>query len=89
MAGELLHAVAQVEQAEVAGADDATAGADEELAAALEHIEAHVVEEGTGHFPGAAHADVVAGVGAPTATAVGGQQVVPAVAIDHGSTLRS
>ena len=83
MAGELLHAIAQIEQAEVAGADDAAAGADEELAAALEHIDAHVVDEGTGHLPGAAHADVVAGVGAPTATAVGGQQVIPAVAIDH------
>ena len=83
VAGELLHAVAQVQQAEVAGPDHAAAGADEQLAAALDHVDAHVVQEGAGHLSGAAHADVVAGVGAPTATAVRGQQVIPAVVIDH------
>ena len=51
VAGELLHAVAQIEQAEVAGADHAAAGADEKLAAALDHVDAHVVEEGAGHLP--------------------------------------
>ena len=40
-AGELLHAVAEIEQAEVAGADHAAAGADEQLAAALDHVDAH------------------------------------------------
>ena len=67
----------------MAGANHAAAGADEQLAAALDHIDALVVEEGTGHFPGAAHADVVAGIGAAAATAVRGQQVIPAIVIDH------
>ena len=81
--GELLHAVAEIEQAEMTGADHTAAGADEQLSAALDHVDALVVEEGTGHFLRAAHADVVAGVGAAAATAVRGQQVIPAIVIDH------
>ena len=83
MHGELLHAIAEIEQAEMPGADHAAAGADEQLAAALDHVDALVIEEGTGHFLRAAHADVVAGIGAAAATAVRGQQVIPAIVIDH------
>jgi len=43
----------------------------------------HVVEEGAPRLSRAAHADVVAGVGAATATTVRGQQVIPALAIDQ------
>jgi hypothetical protein len=70
--GELPHVIAQVEQAEVAGADDAAAGADDQFTASLEHIEASVVEKGTRRFPRAADADVIARVGAATAAAVSG-----------------
>jgi hypothetical protein len=82
MAGELLQAIPQVDQAKMAGANDATAGRDKELAAAHEHGHAGMVEVRAGHFCAAAHANVVAGVGAATATAVRRQQVVPAVAIN-------
>ena len=83
MHGELLHVVAEVEKAEMAGANKTAAGANEQLAAALDHVNAHVVEEGAGHFPGTAHPYVVAGVGATAATAVRGQQVIPAVVVNH------
>ena len=46
MTGEFLHAVAQVHQAEVARPDEAAAGGHNELAAAFEHVDAHVVEVG-------------------------------------------
>ena len=55
----------------------------EQLSAALDHIDALAVEEGTGHFLRAAHPYVVAGVGAAAATAVRGQQVIPAIVIHH------
>ena len=54
-----------------------------QFAAAFEHIDAHVVEIRAGHFARATHADVVSGIGALTAGAVGYQQVVPPVAIDR------
>ena len=60
-----------------------TAGTHEQLSAALDHIDALIVEERAGDFLRAAHADVVAGVGAAAATAVRGQQVIPAIVIDH------
>ena len=67
----------------MAGANRTAAGAGEQLPAALDHIDALVVEEGSGDFLRAAHADVVAGVGAAAATAVRGQQVIPAIVIHH------
>ncbi len=82
MEGEFLHAVTQVDQAEVAGADVATVGGDDEFAAASEHVHAHVVHVGARHTLGAAHADVVGGAVAAEARAVRAQQIVPAVAID-------
>ena len=62
VAGELLHAVPEIEQPEMAGADVAAAGPEEQLAAALQHVDAHVVEKRTGHLLRPPHADVVAGV---------------------------
>ena len=81
--GELLHAVAEIEEAEMAGANHAAAGADQELAAALDHVDAFGIEERAGNFPRPAEADVVAGVRAAAATAMGGQQVIPAIVIHH------
>src|SRR5205807_1539771 len=57
------------------------AGTDEKLPAALDHIDAVVVEVGAGDLLCAAHADLVAGVGAAAATTVRGEQVIPAVVI--------
>ena len=51
VAGELLHAVAEVEQAEMPRTDVTAARAEEQLAASLQHVDAHVVEKGPGHFP--------------------------------------
>ena len=62
-----------------------TAGTHKELAAAFEHVHAHIVKVWACHFLGAAHDDVVGGVGAVAARAVSAKQVVPAVAIHHGS----
>ncbi len=83
MAGELLHAVAEVEQPEMPRADLTAARAKKQLATPLEHVDAHVVEKGPGHFPGPAHADVVRGIRAGAARPVGDQQVVPTLAEDH------
>ena len=83
MTGEFLHAVAEVHQAEVAGPDEATAGGHDQLAAAFEHVDAHVVQVGAGDCLGAAHADVVGGVGAVAAGAVSAKKIIPAVAIDQ------
>ena len=63
--------------------DHAAARTNEELAATLDHVGAQVVEEGAGHLLRASHAYVVAGVGAPAATAMRRQQIIPAVVIDH------
>ena len=49
MTRELLHAVAKVEQAEVSGSDEATAGSRKQLPSALQHVDAHVVEERARH----------------------------------------
>ena len=67
----------------MAGANRTAAGSGEQLPAALDHIDALVVEEGTGNSLRAAHAYVVPGVGAAAATAVRGQQVIPAIVIHH------
>ena len=45
VAGKLLHAVAEIQQAEMPGTDVTAARSGEQLAAALEHVDAHVVEE--------------------------------------------
>ena len=83
MHGELLHAVTEIEQAEVPGTDVAAARPEKQLAASLEHVDADVVDEWARHLARPAHADVVAGVRAGTAGSVRQQQVVPAVAKDH------
>ena len=80
---KLLHAVAEIEQAEMSRADVAAAGADKQLASALEHVDPDVVDKGTGDLPRSAHTDVVAGVRAGAAGSMRDQQVVPAVAEDH------
>jgi hypothetical protein len=48
--GKLLHAVAEVQQPEMPGPDVTPARAGEELAAALEHVDAHVVDERASHL---------------------------------------
>ena len=73
----------QIEQSEVTRPDVTSARAGKQFAAAFEHVDAHVVEIGAGHLARAAHADVVGGIGALAAGAVGDQQVVPAVVIDR------
>ena len=65
----------------MAGPDEAAAGRHDQLAAALEQRDAHVIHVGAEDVPGAAHADVVGRVGAVAARAVSAQQVIPAVAI--------
>ena len=77
---EFLHAIAQVQPAEVAGPDEAAAGRHDELAAALEQRDAHVIHVGAEDVPGAAHTNVVCGVGAVATGAMSAQQVIPAVA---------
>ena len=83
MHGELLHAVAEIEQPEVAGTDVAAARPEKQLAASLEHVDADVVDEWPRHLARPAHANVVAGVRAGTARSMRHQQVVPPVAEDH------
>src|SRR5450631_2111096 len=83
MTGEFLHAFAQIQQPEMAGTNVASLRAEKLCAAALDHIRACVVDEWTGYFAGAAHADVVTGTGSLTATSVRGQQIIPAIVIDH------
>ena len=80
---ELLHAVAEIEQTEVPRSDEPAAGAEEQLAPSLQHVDAHVVEERARYLAGAAHPDVVAGGGPGAARSVRHEQVVPAVALDH------
>ena len=58
-------------------------GCEDELSAAVNHIPADIVVEGAGGVPGASDDDVVGGVGAVAAGAVGGKQVVPAVMVGH------
>src|SRR6266496_2071087 len=77
--GELLHAFAKIEKAEMTCANHAAPGAQEQLSAALDHIDALAIEEGASHLLRAAYPYVVAGVGAAAATAVRGQQVIPAI----------
>jgi len=84
-----LDAIAQIKEAEMAGANGPAGGGDEELAAALEHRQARVVEVGTGHDSGTTDDDVVAGAGAHTATVVGAQEVIPAVRDRSKTWLRS
>jgi hypothetical protein len=84
---ESLYAIAEVEQAEMAGADHPGTRSHEQRAAAADHVEARVVQEGTRHSPRAADADVVAGIGSAAATAVRRQKVVEAVVEDHGGGL--
>ena len=88
VAGELLHAVTEIEQPEMPGADVAAAGSEEQLAAPLQHVDAHVVEKRTGHLLRAPHPDVVAGVRPLAAGSVRDQQVIPAVAEDHDRGFR-
>src|ERR1035438_10748355 len=83
MRGELLHAVAKIEEAKMAGAYQVAPGAREQLAAALDHVDSLAVEERTCHSLRAAYPYVVARVGAAAATAVRSQQVIPAVVINH------
>ncbi len=72
VAGELLHAAAQVDQAKMTGPNDATAGSHEELAATEQHRHARMVQVRAGNLGGPADANVVAGIRAATATAMGG-----------------
>ena len=45
---ELLNTIAEIEQAEMSWADVAAAGADKQLASALQHVDPDVVDKGTG-----------------------------------------
>ena len=66
------HTVAEIQQSEMPRADEATARAEKELAAALQHADANVVQIGPGDRARAAHAEVVAGVRAGAARAGSG-----------------
>ncbi len=88
MARELLHAVAEIEQAEVARADVPATRSQEQLAAALEHVDAHVVDERACDLARSSHADVVARIRAGAARSVRHQQVVPAIMEDHHGRFR-
>ena len=83
VAGKLLHAVAEIQQPEMSHADVPAARSGEELAAALEHVDAHVVDERARHLSRSSRADVVARVAAGTARSMRHQQVVPPFVKDH------
>jgi len=57
----------------MAGANHTAARADNQLAPALQHVDAHLVDEGASHLSGAPHTNVVSGVGTLTTAAVRGQ----------------
>ena len=63
--------------------NEVAAGAGEKFAAALLHIIAFVVKEGTHHFLGSTHADVIGGIRAGTTETMIRKQVIPAVVINH------
>src|SRR5438552_772696 len=67
----------------MAGPNETPAGADEQLAAAEDHIDTRVIEKWAGHFFRAAHPYVVPRISAAAAASVSGQKVIPAIAIDH------
>src|ERR1035438_7164722 len=67
----------------MAGTYHPSARAEKQLPSALDHIDAVVVEKRTGDFLRAPDAYVVAGIGAATATAVRGQEIIPAIMEDH------
>src|SRR4051794_3385341 len=83
MAGKLLHGVAEIQQPEMPWPDVTAARSGEQLATALEHVYAHVVDEWTRHLFRSSHADVVGRVAARTARSMRHQQVVPAVPKNH------
>src|ERR1035441_9720902 len=69
------------------GADHTTAGRNQELAAALGRVDALGIEVRASNFPRPAESDVVAGVGTAAAAPMGGQQVIPAIVINHVGSL--
>ena len=75
------------EVAEVTGARGAVARGKDHLAAALEHVAAHVVEIRAGHAAGASADDVVGRVDTVAAGAMGAEQVIPAVLVHEGRGL--
>src|ERR1017187_10432512 len=79
MTGEFLHAVAEVHEAEVAKPDKANTGGRNALAPAFDHVVAKVVQVGTRGRLGAAHAEIVGGVRAVAAGAVGPKKIIPSV----------
>ena len=83
MDGEFLYPVSEVEETEMAGADVTAGGADELIATTLDHVDAHVIDEGAVDRAGAAYADVVAGVRATAAAAMSSEQIVPAIVVHH------
>src|SRR3954471_4038080 len=83
MAGEFLYAVARLNQSKMPGPDKAAFRAQEQLPATLDHVNAHVVHERTGGLFAPPDTNVVTRVSARAATAMRGQQVVPAIVVDH------
>src|ERR1051326_8864419 len=61
--------------------DHAPARPDQQLAAALDHVDAFGVHERSGDLPRSSAANVVSRIGAAAAASVRRQQVIPAVAI--------
>ena len=82
--GHLLYALGLYVSAKVAGANQTLLCSYHHFAAAAEHVAPDVVQEGPRNAAGAAHNDVVGGVYAVAAGAVGAEKVVPAVAVHHG-----
>jgi len=83
VAREFLQAAAQIEQPEMTGIDDTTTGADEKLATTLQHLNPHLVDVRAEKTLRAPNTNVVAGVGPSTATAMRGQQIIPAIVINQ------
>ena len=69
--------------AEVTGTGLAVTRIDNHLAATVEHVASHIVDVGASDAARTTHYDVVGGVDAVAAGAVGTEQVVPTVAIEE------
>jgi hypothetical protein len=80
---EFLDAAIQFDQPEMAGADVATAGANDQLAAAAQQRRSHVIDIGPERAARSADADMVRRIGAVAAGPVRAEQVIPAVTVHH------
>src|SRR5690348_1018460 len=82
MAGEFLHAVAQIENSKMTGTDLVIARREKKFAAAPGHVGVVIVEVRAGDLFRAANANVVGGGRTGAAGAVVGQKIIPTVVID-------